>query len=143
MLSKSSFHINQDNFKFMSLAKNIKAAQMDLVKELGIDQLPREQQEELLVQISEVMQQRIVLRLVGELPENKKEEFGKIVEENKEDPQPMENFLRENIPDVEEKILDEIGKYKVEVKEFLSQAQTDKDASEGKKEEGKKEQTNK
>lgn len=106
----------------MSLQSNIKAAQIDLIVELGIDKLPEERQKELLTQIGEVMQQRVVLRLLEELPEEKKEEFGKILEENQDNMEPIEAFLKENISDLENIILDEIGKYKQEAKQFLEQA---------------------
>lgn len=106
----------------MTLQENIKNAQMDLITELGIDKLPEKEQQALFVQISEVLQQKIVLRLVEELPEERKEEFGKILEENKENPGPIEVFLKEALPNVEELILDEIGKYKQEAKQFLSDA---------------------
>lgn len=105
----------------MSLQDNIKAAQIDLVSELGIDKLPEEQQKDLLAQISEVLQQRIVLRLVEEMPEEKKEDFGKVLQEGEKNPDKIEKFLNENLPNLEELVLDEIGKYKTEAKQFIDE----------------------
>ena len=110
----------------MSLQDNIKAAQIDLIAELGINKLPEAQQKELLIQISEVLQQRIVLRLVEEMPEEKKGEFASVLEKNKEDQGAVEKFLSENIPDLEQIVLDEIGKYKTEAKKFIDDATKEK-----------------
>lgn len=104
----------------MSLKESIKAAQIDLVKELGINELPKEQREEMLAQMSEVLQQRVVLRIVAELPEDKKEAFASVVNEGVEKPEAIDQFLQENLPNVEELVLDEIGKYKEEVMQFLN-----------------------
>ena len=106
----------------MSLKDNIKNAQIDLITELGIDKLPEKQRQELFAQIAEVLQQRIVLRLIEEMPEDKKEEFGKVLAENKDNPEPIEKFLGETLPNVEELVLDEIGKYKQEAKKFIDNA---------------------
>lgn len=106
----------------MSLKENIKAAQIDLVKELGIDKLPQPQKEEMLSQISEIIQQRVVLRIVEELPEDKKDDFANVVNESTEKPDAVDQFLGENLPNLEEIILDEIGKYKTEMMEFTNKA---------------------
>jgi transcriptional regulator of heat shock response len=110
----------------MSLQDNIKAAQIDMVAELGIDKLPEAQQKDLLVQISEVLQQRIVLRLVEEMPDEKRDEFTQVLEKSKEDQSAVEKFLAENIPKLEEIVVEEIGKYKKEAKEFIDNATEDK-----------------
>jgi len=106
----------------MSLKENIKAAQIDLIKELGINELPQEQREETLLQMGEIIQQRIVLRIVAELPEDKKEAFANAVNSEDESGEAVDAFLAENLPNLEELILDEIGKYKNEMKEFMNDA---------------------
>lgn len=106
----------------MSLKENIKAAQIDLIKELGINELPQEQREETLLQMGEIIQQRIVLRIVAELPEDKKEAFANVVNSEDESGEAVDTFLGENLPNLEEIILDEIGKYKKEMKEFMNNA---------------------
>jgi len=113
----------------MSLQDNIKAAQLDLIKELGLEKLNEQQRQEILAQIGEVLQQRLVLRMLEEMPEEKKEEFGKILQDNQEDPKVVEDFLANNIPNMEDVVLEEIGKYKTEAKQFLDQA-TEKDSDE-------------
>ncbi len=106
----------------MSLKENIKAAQIDLIKELGINELPEEQREETLIQMGEIIQQRIVLRIVTELPEDKKVEFADVINSDDEKGEAVDAFLQENLPGIEELILDEIGKYKTEMKEFMDSA---------------------
>ncbi|MBT3355831.1 hypothetical protein HN784_01120 [bacterium] len=106
----------------MSLKESIKAAQIDLIKELGINDLPQEQREETLTQMSEVIQQRIVLRIVEELPADKKEGFADVVNNSAEEPEAIDTFLTENLPNVEELVLEEIGKYKAEMLEFVSKS---------------------
>ncbi len=106
----------------MSLKENIKTAQVDLIKELGIDSLPKEQREETLIQMGEIIQQRIVLRIVSELPENKKEDFASVINSASESGEEVDLFLKENLPNVESLILDEIGKYKKEMHEFMNNA---------------------
>ncbi len=103
----------------MSLNESIKVAQIDLVKELGINELPQDQKKEMLAQMSEIIQQRIVLKIVDELPEDKKEEFANIINASSENPSIIDEFLQKNLPNVEELVLGEIGKYKKEMLEFL------------------------
>ncbi len=104
-----------------NLKENIKAAQIDLVKDLGIDQLDQAQKEEILTQIGEILQQRIVLRIVKELPEEKQDEFQAVLEKAQDDPGQLDKYLEENIPGVEAMILAEIGEYKKGASDFMKQ----------------------
>ncbi|MEA2007408.1 MAG: DUF5663 domain-containing protein [Patescibacteria group bacterium] len=104
----------------MNLKKNIQDAKIDLVKELGIDKLSKEKQEELLVQMGEVLQQRIVLRIVEEFPEDKKDELLKVFESKDKSPDEINAFIEKNLPNAEELVLDEIGAYKRESVDFTS-----------------------
>lgn len=105
----------------MDLKKNIQDAKIDLVKELGIDQLPKEKQEESLLQIGEVLQQRVLLRIVEEFPEDKKDELLKMLEAEKGDAEQVSSFIETNLPNAEELIADEIGGYKRESVEFMNE----------------------
>jgi pilus assembly protein FimV len=102
-----------------NLKENIKAAQIDLIKDLGIEQLDQEQKEEILTQIGEILQQRIVLRIVEELPEEKQDEFQAVLEKAQDDPDQLDKYLEENIPGVEDMILAEIGEYKKGASDFM------------------------
>lgn len=114
----------------MSLKENIQAAQVDLIKELKIDEMPEEQRATLLVQMSEVIQQRIILRLIEEMAEDKKEEFTELLNGGADASEGIDAFLEEALPNVEELILDEIGKYKLEMKQFVEGAMSGKSPEE-------------
>lgn len=103
----------------IDLKEKIKAAQIDLIKELEIDNLEQSQKEEVLTQIGEILQQRIVLRILEELPEGKEDEFKTILEKAEENPDQLEKYLGENIPGVEDLILEEIGEYKKGALDFM------------------------
>lgn len=110
------------------LKEKIKAAQIDLIKELGIDKLDQEQKEKLIMDIGQILQERIALRVTEELPEEKIEEFKTILDKAETDPAQLDQFLKENIPGIEDLILEEIGEYKKSALDFVNQA-LGKDAS--------------
>jgi len=95
-----------------NLKEIIKAAQLDLIKELGINQLEKSKKEEIVLQIGDILQQRVSVRIIEELPEEKQDEFKAILEEAEENPEKLEQYLKENIPNAEELVLEEIGEYK-------------------------------
>ena len=104
------------------LKEKIKAVQINLIKELGIDKLKPEQQEKLVMQIGEILQQRVVMRIIEELPDEKQDEFKEILDKASEDPKLVDDFLTENVPGIEDMILEEIGDYKQGATEFMKQA---------------------
>ncbi len=95
-----------------NLKEKIKAAQIDLIKELGIDKLEPAQKEKIIMDIGEIIQERIIIRIVEELPEEKQAEFKSILDKAEENPELIDEFLKENLPGVEDMILEEIGDYK-------------------------------
>jgi hypothetical protein len=56
----------------------------DLIKELNLDHLPLEKQEEIIDEMSEVVYDRIILRVLGTLTEEDAVNLTKLVEEGKE-----------------------------------------------------------
>jgi hypothetical protein len=108
-----------------NLKEKIKAAQIDLIKELGIDKLEQEQKEKIITDIGEIIQQRIVMRVVEELPEDKQDEFQGLLEKAQENPEALDDFIKENIPGIEDMILEEIGEYKQGALEMLGKTQTE------------------
>jgi hypothetical protein len=117
------------------IKRKIEDAQIDLIKDLGIDKLPKEEREKILSQIGEVIQQKVTLRIVEELPEEKQEDFAKILEEAGNNPEKLDNFLEENIPNVQDIVLEEIGEYKKGALDFLGK-HTGGDNAVSEKEEG-------
>ncbi len=100
----------------------VQAAQVDLIKELGIDQLPKEEQEKMLLEINEVIQQRILIRVAEELEDAKVEEMEKLLADESTTPEQVQEFLTANVENFEQKVLEEIGGYKQELLDFMSQA---------------------
>jgi hypothetical protein len=105
----------------MTMQQNIDNAKIDLITELGINELPQEKQDEILLQIGEILQQRIIDRFVSEMPEDKTEEFLVLIANDGTDQKVVDDFIAINLPKADEFILDEIGKYKEESIELFKQ----------------------
>ena len=84
--------------------------QQDVLKELGIDQLPAERQEEVLTAMTEAVVKRIILRLVGELSEAQRGQFEEIA--NLGDSTKISEFLATNIPGHEALVKAEVASFK-------------------------------
>jgi hypothetical protein len=113
-----------------NLKETIKAAQLDLIKELGIDKLNSEQKEKIITDIGEVIQKRIVIRIIEELPNEKQDEFQGLLNKAQENPELLDEFLKENIPDLEDMILEEIGEYKKGAVDFMKKTTEENEAEE-------------
>lgn len=94
-------------------------AKVDLIKELGLEDLPEEQQEKMLMDMGEIIQQRIILRVAEGLSDEDKENFVKILEEKKEQPEEIEKFIREKVPEIDDIIMEEVGRYKQEITSLI------------------------
>lgn len=95
-------------------------AQVNLLKELGIDQLPKQRQEEVLIQMSEIIEQRIILRLLEELPHAEKQMLSGMIQEDDQHNEEIELFLKEKVPQLDKIALEEIGRYKGEMLELIN-----------------------
>ncbi len=96
-----------------------KYAETNLIEELGIDKLPKEQQEKVLTQIGEMIQQKVIMRLFEEMPEDKQKEFENFSKENEKDPAKLVKFLEENVENSEQVTKEEIGKAKKEIMDTM------------------------
>jgi ribosomal protein S17E len=96
-----------------------KIAKVDLIKELGIDKLPEEKREHVLMQMGEIIQQRTLLRLAEEMADEQKDEFNKVLDENKEDPEKVTEYLQTNFPELDKIVMEEIGRYKQEIMDLM------------------------
>lgn len=93
---------------------NIAKAKIDLIAELGIDQLPEDKKEEVLIQIGEIVQQRIIERFVKEMPEDKADQFLAMIADEATEQSAVDAFVAENVPQADEFVLEEIAQYKEE-----------------------------
>jgi hypothetical protein len=101
-----------------NLKETIKKSQVDLVKKLGIDKLPQAEQEKAILQMGEVIQQRILIRIAEEFPEDKKDELLKLMQDKETTPEKFNEFVAQNLPNVEEIVSSEVESYKKESLDF-------------------------
>jgi gas vesicle protein len=90
-----------------------------IIKDLGIDQLPEDKREEVLLMMTEALLKRILIVALEKIPGNKKEEFDKIFASK--DSEKINEFLSDNIPDYEKMVKNEIENFKNEIKETVNQ----------------------
>lgn len=96
-------------------------ANIDLIKELELDRLPEERRDEILSQMSEIIQQRMLLRIFETLTPEDKDTLGSMLDA-KADQEQVIHFLQAKIPTLDQIALDEIGKYKKEMIDLVDQA---------------------
>ena len=84
----------------------------NLIKELGLDNLPSEKQMEILLDVGRIIQQNVVLRVLDELDEKDKGEFDKLLEEKSGDEEAILAFLRSKIKNLDEIVEEETAKFK-------------------------------
>lgn len=87
----------------------------NIIELLGLQALPYEKKARLLEQMSNLIERRIMLRIMDEL---KDEDKDKMVEIEK-DSEKIANFLAEKVPNLEDLIKEEILKVKKELYENL------------------------
>ncbi len=91
--------------------------QDDILKELQIDQLPPEKQEEVLTAMTELLLKRLTVRVLEKLDEKQQEEFGQVSAGG--DPDKINQFFAANVPDYEKIIQEEIDLFKIDMKETV------------------------
>lgn len=91
--------------------------QKNIIKDLGIDKFPQEQQEKMLLSIGRIIYQSVLLRVMGELNDKEKEEFEKLLTGQVEEEKVL-NFLAEKIPNLNEVVEEEVAKFKKESSDF-------------------------
>lgn len=92
--------------------------QKTLLDELGLENLPQEKKDQLLIKMTEALLKRIFIETMEKLDEKGREEYDKLVEE-KADPQKMEEFLASRISGYEEMVKKVIEEFKEEMKKNL------------------------
>jgi hypothetical protein len=73
--------------------------QKSLIEELGLQDLPKEKQEEILVKMTEVLLKKIYLETFEKLNEADREELAKMLDTEEADPEKVEAYLRTKIED--------------------------------------------
>lgn len=84
---------------------------VDLIKELHLDGLPDAERQKILDDMSELVSRAIWLRIMDNLNEAQAESLGTLID-TATDHAEVTNFLKQNIPSIEEIIREEVAKYK-------------------------------
>lgn len=85
-------------------------AMAQLVKDLGIDALPQDQQNELVIKMTEVLLKRIFIETMDRLSEEDRVEYEKITEAEDVDQETVAEFLKQKISgydDIVNKIIED------------------------------------
>ncbi len=88
--------------------------QKTIIEELGLADLPKEKQDQLLVKMTEVVLRRIFLEIMEKLNESDQKVYEKMIDENYT-PEKLEEFLREKIANYDEMIKKIITNFKEEM----------------------------
>jgi hypothetical protein len=91
----------------------------DVVKALGLDALPPEKREEMLLRIGKIIYQRVIMRVVNEMSEKDKTEFDELLGEKHDDEEAILKFLREKVPNLDQIVEEEMIGFKKESQEAL------------------------
>ncbi|MFA6160053.1 MAG: DUF5663 domain-containing protein [Parcubacteria group bacterium] len=89
--------------------------QKTIIEELGLVDLPKEKQDQLLIKMTEVVLKRIFLEIMEKLNETDQKIYEKMIDENAE-PEKLEEFLREKITNYDKIIARVIADFKEEMK---------------------------
>lgn len=91
-----------------------KAALEKLIKDLGIDTLSQDKQNELIIKMTEVLLKRIFLETMEKLGEQGREEYEKMTE-GEIIPEQAEAFFKEKISNYDEMVQGVIEEFKAEM----------------------------
>jgi len=96
---------------------DVQAGALDqLVKDLGIDTLSKDKQNDLIIKMTEVLLKRIFLETMEKLGESGRQEYEKISEgENQATPEQVEAFFKEHITDYDQMVQKVITDFKAEM----------------------------
>lgn len=92
-----------------------KLLKQNVLEILGVDKLPKARQTQLLSEIIVILQDRMILRVVQSIPEEKRDEFYALVDTADDDK--ITKFIEQYIDNLEELIKEEAVKLKEELKE--------------------------
>ena len=85
-----------------------------LIKDLGIDTLSEDKQNELIIKMTEVLLKRIFIETMDKLGEKGREEYGQIATDDVE-PEKIEAFFKEKISNYDEMVQQIITDFKTEI----------------------------
>lgn len=97
--------------------------QQNIMKDLGLDALPQDQQEQALQGISKIIFQSVIIKLLEKMNDEDAAEFEKVMEANMDNEEVVLSFLQSKFPDLDNIVSGEIAKFKQEGVDFMKQTQ--------------------
>ena len=91
----------------------------NLIKDLSLDLLPEEDQEQALLTVGRIIFQSVLIRVLERLSEKEKTEFEKILKEKQDDEEAVYAFLQEKIPNLNDVVTEEVAKFKTDTSEMM------------------------
>jgi len=89
-----------------------KALEANLFEELHLGELPLADKEKILLGAGEIINKNIVLRIFEQLSDERAEELEKLLTDYADDPEKIEIFFRQEVPNLDEIVQEEIAVYK-------------------------------
>jgi hypothetical protein len=92
----------------------------NIIKILGIDTLPIEQQKETMEKLGAIVYQEVMLRALDAMTDEDKDEFEKLIEKDPS-PEAMFTFLSQKVPNLDAIAKEEAEKLHAESADIMSQ----------------------
>lgn len=90
----------------------------EFLKELGLDKLPEEEKQRIMLQLMDVFTKRVMLKLIKNLDDNKLTEFDKFLETDP-DPVSIFSYLADNVSNFDSIIEEEAKAFRQEAIDFI------------------------
>jgi len=97
---------------------NFQLDDQSIIDILGIQALPDERKAELVDKTTELVQKRLLVKIFDVLPEGKRDEFEQALDS--EDPAKINDFLAENVPNLQDLVKEEVNSIKQQFTELAS-----------------------
>jgi hypothetical protein len=86
----------------------------NILTAFGLDKLPKERKQKLVLRIGEVVFKRIMARVLQELDEKKQKDFEELFDKKPYDGEAVFEFLKSNVDDFENLVEEEISDFRKE-----------------------------
>jgi hypothetical protein len=92
----------------------------NIIKELGLDGLPEEEQEKAMLKIGEIIFKGVMVRVLQELNDKEAKEFEELISNKPDDQEAILNFLQKKVPNLDEITNEEVARFKQESLDFMN-----------------------
>jgi len=91
----------------------------NIIQELGLETLPQEKQEEIILKIGDIINQKILIRVLDEMSEDQKDLFEKFLADNKSNQGAIFEYLHSHIDGFDTMAREEIESFKKSGMDFI------------------------